>query len=230
MRVALAARREEALREVAERVVSGGGQALVQPIDVRDRAQIEALMDAARERFGRIDILLADAGMGYAGPFPQVTDEQMVQTVETNLLGVMRCARAVLPVMIEQKRGHIITVSSVAAELASPDGTVYAATKAGIHRFSEGLRRSVKRYGIQVTDVLPGVIDTPMTVNLKGAPKAPVEVVVRAILGVMRRPCRSVVAPGWYQMAIALNRLAPGVMDWILERGMMKREDVKRET
>jgi short-subunit dehydrogenase len=218
MRLALAARREDLLRHVASQVEAAGAEALVCPTDVRRPDEIESLVEQTLARFERVDVLLANAGVGYSEPMTRVSDEQMVATIEVNLLGVLRCVRAVLPSMMAQQGGHIVTVSSVAAGLASPRGAVYAATKAGVHRFCEGLRREVRRHGIHVTDVLPGVIDTPMTERLTGVPKAPVAQAARAILAVMERPRPQVITPGWYRLPLALNRLAPWLMDAILAR------------
>jgi len=216
MRVVLAARREDVLRDIAARVEAAGGEALVCPTDVRDRAQIERMAHAAEARFGRVDVLLANAGIGYAQALALVPHETIDATVEVNLLGVIRSAKAVLPGMIERGSGHVITVSSVAAGLAVSRASVYAATKAGVHRFCESLRREVGRHGIYVTDVLPGVIDTPMTERLSGWPKAPVAGVADVIVGVMRRPRRWVVTPWWYHAALAANRLAPWALDAVL--------------
>src|SRR4051812_28283984 len=96
MRLALAARREDLLREVAAQAAAGGAETLVCPTDIREPAQIEALAATARERFGRIDVLIANAGLGYTGSTAQVTDAQIVETVTVNLLGVIRCVRACL--------------------------------------------------------------------------------------------------------------------------------------
>ncbi len=218
MRVVLAARREDLLREVGRHVEAAGGEALVCPADVSELAPIEALVAATLARFGRVDVLLANSGVGYSGPLAKTTDEQVVSTAMINLVGVIRCARAVLPTMIEQGGGHIITVSSVAAGIASPRAAVYAATKAGVHRFAEGLRREVAAKGIHVTDVLPGVIDTPMTAYSSDMPKAPVGSVADALVGLMRRPRKTLVIPTWYHAVLAANRLLPWVVDSVLAR------------
>jgi len=216
MRLVLAARREEELQRVSARVEEIGAEALVCPTDVRARDQVERLVAAAEQRFGRVDALLANAGIGRPQWAHEIADADVLSLMEVNLLGVIRCAQAVLPDMLARESGHIVTVSSVAAGLAVPRSAVYAATKAGVHRYCEGLRREVRPRGIEVTDVLPGVIATPMTANLRGWPKSPVERVARTIIGVLRRPRPWVVTPGWYRLALALNRLSPGAMDVIL--------------
>jgi NADP-dependent 3-hydroxy acid dehydrogenase YdfG len=213
MRLALAARRAELLQEVAAQVGAAGGKALTCATDVREPEQIDALVAATLERYGRVDVLVANAGIGYSGRLDRVTDEQILTTVGINLLGVIRCARAVLPPMLAQRSGHILTVSSVAAGIAMPRAAVYAATKAGVHRFAEGLRRELRPHNIQVTDVLPGVIDTPMTGRVRGIRKAPAAVAAQAIVNAIRRPRGVVVTPAWYRAVLLLNRALPGVID-----------------
>lgn len=213
MRVVLAARRDDRLREVAAQVKAAGGDALPVPTDVTDRRQVDALVQAAEERFGRVDVLVANAGLGYPGPLASTPDEANVRTLEVNLLGVIRSVQAVLPGMLARREGHIVTISSVAAGLAMPGGVVYAATKAGVHRFTEGLRREVGRHGIRVTDILPGIIDTPMTARVTDFPKAPASAVARTVLRAIRRPCRAVVVPSWYRLLLALNRCYPALID-----------------
>lgn len=218
MRVALAARRESMLRSVAEEVEAVGGEALVCPADIAEAAQVAAIVGATRERFGRVDVLLANAGVGSSGRLPEIADEEITRMVALNLLGVIRCARAVLPAMLEQGSGHILMVSSVAAGIAMPRAAVYAATKAGVHRFAEGLRREVRPHGIFVTDILPGFIDTPMIARSQGIPKAPVAHLARAIVEGIRRPRREIVFPRWYRLILAANHTFPGLLDALIAR------------
>ena len=218
MRVVLGSRRTELLEQVAEEVRRAGGETLVCRTDVAAAADVERLIRAAEEHFGHIDILLANAGAGYSARMAEITEEQILRTVQTNLLGVIRLTRAALPMMIARRSGHVITVSSVAGGFVMPRAAVYAATKAGIHRFTEGLRREVREYGIHVSDVMPGIIDTPMTSYIRNLPKAPVDDAARAMLSVMRRPRRCVVVPGWYRVVLALNRHFPALMDAAIAR------------
>jgi short-subunit dehydrogenase len=138
--------------------------------------------------------------------------------VGINLMGVIHSARAVLPFMIAQKQGHILTVSSIAAGIAMPGAAVYAATKAGVHRLAEGLRREVRPHGIFVTDVLPGFIDTPMIARSQGIPKAPAAGLARAIVRTMGRPRRALVYPSWYGLILVANHTFPGLFDALAAR------------
>lgn len=222
MRVVLAARRAELLDEVAAAVTAAGGEALACPLDVRVPGDPDRLVARALERFGRIDVMLANAGLGHSGLAARLSDAEIEAVVAVNLVGVIRCARAALPPMLEQRSGHVITVSSVAGGIAMPRAGLYAATKAGVHRFSESLRREVTSHGLFVSDVIPGVVDTPMVANLRTLPKAPVAGLAAAILRLMDHPRPRLIWPGWYGPLIRLNARAPGLVDrlvaWHLRR------------
>ncbi|MBI3974775.1 MAG: SDR family NAD(P)-dependent oxidoreductase [Armatimonadetes bacterium] len=211
MRIVLAARRAVLLEQVAARVRDAGGEALVVPTDVRDPVAIEQMASAATAAWGRIDVLVANAGIG-GGSVLRLPDAAVTDIVEVNLLGVVRCARAVVPAMQAQREGHIIAVSSVAGRIMAP-GSIYGVTKAAVLAFCEALRRAVAADGIAVSAVLPGWIATPM---IRGVPPrwlAPPSVVADAVVRLLRDPRPEVVVPGWYRPLIALGRTLPAVAD-----------------
>jgi NAD(P)-dependent dehydrogenase (short-subunit alcohol dehydrogenase family) len=172
---------------------------------------------ATWEKFGRIDVLVANAGVGHGASLIETTEEQLREQVEVNLLGVVRSAQAVLPAMRDQGSGHILAVASVAAGCAMPRAVIYSATKAAVVAFCEGLRREISPHGIAVTAILPGFIDTPMTQGWT-FPMPPASLVGDAVARLIRRPCRQVVIPAWYAPLLILNRLAPGLVDAIARR------------
>ncbi len=226
LRVTLAARRADLLGQVAERVRAAGGDALVVPTDVRDPEAIVRLAAVTTETWGRIDVLVANAGVG-GRSLLKMRDEDLAELVEVNLLGAIRCVRAVLPRMLEQHDGHVITISSVAGRVIAP-GSVYAATKAGLLAFTDGLRRAVGESGIRVSAVLPGWIDTPLVRSLH-LPMAPPDVVVDAVVDLLRRPRREVVVPGWYRIPIWLDRWLPLLTDWAAPRVVRRYERGQRQ-
>lgn len=216
MRIVLAARRERWLAAVAGRVRAAGGEPLVVPGDIRDPQAAVRMAAAAQEAWGRIDVLVANAGVG-GGSILQITDEVLTELVEVNLLGVMRSVRAVLPAMRAQREGHIITIASVAGRVIAPGGT-YGATKAGVLAFTQGLARVLPELGIRVSAVLPGWVDTPM-VRTRPRWITPPGVVADTIVGLLRRPRREVVVPRWYRLVLLMNHLLPGVvMDYLAPR------------
>ena len=218
MRVVLAARGVDKLTDLARDVEGLGGQALVCPTDTRRPEHLDALAARTMAYFGRIDVLLASAGVGCHTSVAQASASELADVIETNLLGAMYAARAVLPAMLGQQSGHILTVSSVVVGLMWPNDAIYAASKAGLHRFSRGLQNEVKARGIHVTDIVAGVIDTPLTKGLHGFPKADVSATAQAIIAVMERPRPVLVTPGWYRAALAANALLPGSIDALLAR------------
>lgn len=217
MRVALAARRRDLLVQVADQVRAAGGEALVLPTDMSEAGAIDRMVADTIQAWGRIDVLVANAGIGQGGPLHKLSDEALVRQIDVNVLGVIRSARAVLPVMFEQGRGHIIPIASVAGEVSGPGAGIYSATKAAVLRFSEGLRRELGPRGITVSTVLPGFIETEMTRG-NGLPfkMAQPAIVADAVYRLLARPRRRVVVPGWYRLAIGLNRWFPGLVDQVV--------------
>ena len=153
--VVLAARRRERLEDLAGRIRERGGRALPVATDVRDTAALQRLRDAVEEGFGRCDVLVNNAGVPGGGWFTSITLEQIDRIVETNLLGLIRCTKVFLPMLLERGRGHIVNVGSLSGKFALPSATVYSATKHGVIAFSEALSYELEPKGILVTSVNP---------------------------------------------------------------------------
>ena len=219
MHVVLAARREALLKDVANDCAEVGASVLPVVTDLRCADAAERLVERAIARFSRVDVFVANAGIGFHTPLAEATDEQLREIVEVNVLGVMRCARAVAPHMISRGSGHFLTVSSVSFALTWPNDSVYGATKAAIHRFAIGLSSELAPHGISVTDVVPGVIDTPLTRMLIDADKTDPRVVANAVVEAIRFPRREVVTPGSYRWLLRLNRLFPSAVAKWMARG-----------
>ncbi|AKC87091.1 oxidoreductase [Pseudoxanthomonas suwonensis] len=129
-------------------------------LDVTVPAQIAAAVDAARERFGRIDVLVNNAGYGHLGLFEQTTDADVRAQFETNVFGLFNVTRAVLPLMRAQRGGHVINLSSVAGIAGFAMAGIYCASKFAVEGFSLSLAEEVRQFGICVTIVGPGFIRT----------------------------------------------------------------------
>ncbi len=166
-RLVLSARREEPLRELAGEL-DGGESVLTQTCDVTEWDQVETLVEAAREHFGEIDIVFANAGHGGARGFLEESPEQWRSMVLTNVLGVAHTIRATLPHLLAQDRGHYLITSSVAGRRALP-GSLYSATKWAVTAMGESLRQELRQThentSIKVTLVEPGMVDTPFFEN-----------------------------------------------------------------
>ncbi len=222
MRVTLAARRAELLEQVATRVRTAGGEALVVPTDVRDPAAVDRMAAVTKEAWGRIDVLVANAGVG-GRALLKMPDAALAELVEVNLLGVMRCARAVLPVMLEQRDGHIIATASVAGKVIAP-GSVYATTKAGVLAFTKALRRAYAESGIRASALLPGWVDTPLLQTIRPRRMIPAGVVADSVARLLRRPRAEVIIPEWYRLPIWLDRWFSPLTDLLAPRVVRRME------
>ena len=160
--VALGARRADRIEALAEELIRNGGKAIALVTDVTRHEDVKALVDAAVQAFGRIDVMINNAGLMPHSPLERLKIEDWNQTIDVNIKGVLYGIAAALPYMKQQKSGHIINVSSVAGRSVRPGSAVYAATKSAVLMISEGLRQEVKPYDIRTTVVSPGAIDTEL--------------------------------------------------------------------
>lgn len=163
-KLVLAARREERLQKLQGEIEQSGGTAIYKVTDVTSQAQMEELAAYALKEFGKIDVLVNNAGiMPQAFLFKKMVDE-WDQMIDVNIKGVLYAIAAVLPSMREQKSGHIINLSSVAGHNIYPGGTVYCGTKHAVRAISEGLRQEEAMSGtnIRVTNVSPGAVSSEL--------------------------------------------------------------------
>ncbi|WP_336146317.1 SDR family oxidoreductase [Marinobacter salarius] len=161
-RLVLAARREDRLSKLAEDLKAEGAEVTWQMTDVTDRNQVESLAATAKETFGRIDVLINNAGLMPLAPLDALKVDEWDQMVDVNIKGVMYGIAAVLPTMREQHSGHVINLSSVAGHKLFPGAAVYCATKYAVKALSEGLRMEAGDE-IRSTNISPGAIDTELT-------------------------------------------------------------------
>jgi NADP-dependent 3-hydroxy acid dehydrogenase YdfG len=160
--LALAARREDELTDLADRLASEGVETLVVPTDVTDKEQVESMIETTTEELGRLDIIINNAGVMLLEPVIEADRANFRQMVEVNLLGLMNATHAALPIMEDQGTGHIVNISSVAGRQASANGSGYNATKFGVNGFTEALRQEVNNDGIRTTLIEPGIVDTEL--------------------------------------------------------------------
>ncbi len=158
----LAARREERLKELVAEIKKEGGTAKYQVTDVTDKSQVEALAKATHQAYERIDVLVNNAGLMPLSPLDEVKVDEWDKMVDVNIKGVLYAIAAVLPIMRQQKSGHIINLSSVAGHKVFPGGTVYCATKFAVKAISEGIRLE-SNGEIRSTNISPGAVDTELT-------------------------------------------------------------------
>ncbi|MGI5429626.1 SDR family NAD(P)-dependent oxidoreductase [Streptomyces sp. CA-179760] len=138
---------------------------LATSLDITDPATAQAAVEAAVERFGRVDVLINNAANFYAGFFEELSDDQVRAQIETNLFGPMNVTRAVLPVMRTQRSGHVMTISSLAGQVGGEFTVAYATAKFGVEGFMESLHHDVAPFGIKTTIVEPGFFRTELLVD-----------------------------------------------------------------
>ncbi len=166
-RVGIAARRRDRLEDLARRIGETAGEVLIVEADVTNEAQARSMVGQVHSTWGRLDIVVNNAGMMLLGPIVGADTEDWRKMVNVNLMGLLYTTHAALPIMREQDGGHIVNVSSVAGRTARAGSGVYNATKWGVVAFSEALRQEVsKRDHIRVTVVEPGVVATELTTHI----------------------------------------------------------------
>jgi NADP-dependent 3-hydroxy acid dehydrogenase YdfG len=160
--IVLGARRADRIEALARELSGTGARALPIPTDVASADQVKHLVDSAVGKFGRIDVLINNAGLMAHSPLERLRIDDWNRMIDVNIKGVLYGIAAALPHMKEQKSGQIISVSSVAGHKVSPAGAVYAATKHAVRAISEGLRQEVKPYNIRTTVISPGAVATEL--------------------------------------------------------------------
>lgn len=234
-RVVLAARRLERLQQLAAEIESQGGQALAIATDVGQVELINTMVAKALAEYGQIDVLLNNAGFGRTKWLEDLDPQRDIDwQIRVNLLGVIQTARAVLPHMVARRSGHIINMGSISAHVATPTYTIYAASKFGVRGFSEALRREVGIFGIHVSILYPGGVNTEFALNMQADRKTGMKTpailmlsaddVARMVVRLTKRPRRQVVMPGIFRLGIWLNNHFPWLNDWIIERTFTKPE------
>ncbi len=162
--VALGARRKERLQRIVQEINDAGGRAIGCQTDVTKRADLEALVGQAVQAFGRVDVLVNNAGVMPLSRIDKLQFDEWDRMIDTNIKGVLYGIGAVLPHMQAQKGGHVINVASVAGHRVplNNGSAVYSATKFAVRALSEGFRQEVKAYNIRTTIISPGAIQTEL--------------------------------------------------------------------
>jgi NADP-dependent 3-hydroxy acid dehydrogenase YdfG len=158
----LGARRQDRIRSLADELNGRDDKAIAVATDVTDRAQVKRLVDAAVQAFGRVDVMINNAGLMPQALLECLDIDDWDRMIDVNIKGVLYGIAAALPYMQQQKSGHFINVSSVAGHRVGPGTAVYAATKHAVLALSEGLRQEVKPYNIRTTVISPGAVATEL--------------------------------------------------------------------
>ncbi|WP_420992268.1 SDR family oxidoreductase [Cupriavidus sp. 30B13] len=172
--VAVAARRKDKLDSVVNEIAGSGGRARAYALDVVRKEQVAAVVQAAIADFGRLDVLINNAGLMPIRPMAEVNTDEWDAMIDVNLKGTLYGIAAVLPVFLRQESGHIINLSSVAGvKVFAPGGTVYSGTKFAVRAISEGLRQEIGSK-IRVTSIEPGAVESDLKLNTSGTSRSAV--------------------------------------------------------
>jgi NAD(P)-dependent dehydrogenase (short-subunit alcohol dehydrogenase family) len=217
--------------EAAERVASSLPDAIGIQADVRDYDAIVAAVEKTVERFGGIDIAMANAGIEYAGTARGLPVEDIERIADINFTGVLRTAKAVLPHLLDS-RGYLLITASLAAVLHSPPISHYVATKAGVEAFGDAIRSELAHKGVDVGVAYFGFIDTPMVARGKADPilaefearngqnplgkTYPLSGAVAAVIRGLEGRTRRVIYPRWIRGFMVLRSLMPRAIDRVL--------------
>jgi NADP-dependent 3-hydroxy acid dehydrogenase YdfG len=235
--VAICARRRDRLDAVAAAIVGAGGQALPVVADVTRAAEMDAFVAQTVARFGRLDVMMCNAGFGIAGAIDDIAPDQMQKLMDINYTGTFHATRAALPLFRRQGSGHVIMVSSIVGKRGVPYMGAYAATKFAQVGLAECLRAELRGTGIRVTVVYPVSTETEFfevmsretgtEVTRAFGPRQSVERVAGAIARAIDRPVPEVYPHFPSRLLVILNALAPGFTDGVVKR--FGRKPVRRE-
>ena len=224
-RVALVARSADPLEAAAREARERGGVATAVVADVTDRAQVASMVAAVVREFGRIDVLVNNAGIGAHGPFWGTPYPDFERILRVNFFGVAYCTAAVLPHMIAQRSGRIVNVSSMIGKRAYPGNAAYCASKFALEGFSEALRTEVRHHGIRVIQVCPGFTETGFFDHLlqTGGHRRPArrgmsaERVAALLLRAVERDRREIVISLRGKLLVLLDTFFPALLDRLLQ-------------
>ncbi len=231
-RIVLAARRGAELEKTAELCRAAGGEAMVVPTDVTHADQVEALVEAALERWQRIDIWVNNAGVTLIGLLHQGSFVDLQRVIVTNLIGPIYASRALIPVFIRQRHGTMINVASILGKVGQPFASSYTISKFGLRGVTEALRVQLADYpDIHICTLLPYAIDTPHFEtggNVSGRaarPMQPVqspERVARALVKLVRRPRRERHTPRYAAAGFVVHWLFPRTTERLLLHALQR--------
>jgi short-subunit dehydrogenase len=201
-----------------------GGNGVVVTADIGDRAEVEAAVAAVTEALGPVDILVNNAGAGGYSAVVDTDVEVFERLMRLNYFGTVYATKAVLPSMLERRRGHIVNISSIAGRIGAPFEAAYSASKFAVSGFTEALAVEVRRRGVGVSMVNPGPVETDFF-DARGVPYArktpkpvPATEVSDAVIRAVDEDLLEQLVPGMLRGALAVRHLIPGMFRWGTER------------
>ncbi|MCK4275887.1 MAG: SDR family oxidoreductase [Phycisphaerae bacterium] len=227
--VVLAARRADRLAALVRDCQGVGGVAIGVTTDVAEADQVQALVAAAVEQFGRIDVMVNNAGYGQFGRVHELSDEDMRRIFDVNFFGVFYGCKAAAPVMIRQRSGHIFNISSIIGKRGSPFHGAYCATKFAVAGLTDSMRVELAHWGVRVTLVCPALTETQFSANVRDgeprseskyltrAAKMPARKVALKIVEAVGKRRPQIVFTAGGKFLVAVNALWPSAADRIMK-------------
>lgn len=215
--VGLVARRADTLKELQTEIETAGGRALAVAGDVRDASSMKAATESITAGLGPIDVLVANAGIGTSTDGSQVSGEEVANVISVNVIGAANSVSAVLPKMVERRKGQLVVISSLAAYRGLPKSAAYCASKAAVSAFFESLRLDLAPKGIDVTIIHPGFIKTPLTAGRDAQMPFLMELddAVKKIAGAIERRKKSYAFPWQLATIVRAGMIMP---IWMYDR------------
>lgn len=224
--VVLIARRKPLLTELEEEIRKLGGRAASMVLDLQQREHIEAMIRSTKENFGRIDVLINNAGFGFFGTVENTPASVVREIFDLNFAAPLLASQLVIPIMRAQGSGHIINVSSVAGKRGLPLSGIYCATKFALNGISEALRLELKDSGIDVSIINPAATHTEFFEHIRRGDVSgnfkpigyvqPAEKVAEAIVNCIKHPKPEVYPYGISRLVAVVNSIAPGLVDKVM--------------
>ena len=231
-KLGLVARRQEVLDETLQQIRANANQngdqnskVLVLAADVQDARSMRAAADGLRAEFGKIDVLIANAGVGVSNDAAELDAPKVANVINTNVIGASNSVAAVIPEMVRRGSGHLVVISSLAAYRGLPKSAAYCASKAAVSAMFESLRLDLKPRGIDVTIIHPGFIKTPLTAGRQAHLPwlQELEPAVKKIVNAIERRKKSYAFPWQLATIVRAGMIMPNAMyDWIASRNSFR--------
>ncbi|MEI6530733.1 MAG: SDR family NAD(P)-dependent oxidoreductase [bacterium] len=221
--IALAARSQQGLDLVAAHLHESGIEALAIPVDLRQSSQREQLVAKVLQAFGRIDILINNAGLETEGPFAELPWASIQETIEVNLTAPMALTRLILPGMLERKAGHIVNISSIAGKSGAPYAATYSGTKAGLAEWTRALRLELANTGVHFSTIFPGYVrEVGMFAKFGVQPPwlvgscFPSQVANAVVAAIEKNRVEKIVNSQPLRYSFVVNEISPALGDWLM--------------
>lgn len=232
-RLALSARRKELLDELKDSIEAAGAEVLVYPVDVTDRAAMQAMATDVLAKWGSVDIVVGNAGVGGLNPGDKFDLDIHKRTYDINCMGLAYTLIPYIPSMIARRSGHLVGVSSLAAFRGRPNAASYSSAKSAQGVFLEALRMDLRKHGIKVSAIHPGFVETPMTAHDEF--RMPFKIGVRESSMLIAKALKAgkprYLYPWPMKWMVRFEGLLPcAVYDWLLPRVSGQRDDIQART